>query len=886
MPTDGANLPPITCHHVQRYAVLPPATARRVFRNYGSFASVLLAALMVVGGEMARAQDPCNFTYNNTCYPDLASAESAMRTGEWNYFLTLKQVDGNRRTYHLPPKPPLPNPAWKAWMPNGDYVWGFREYGSPHFHTAQDALTWAQVAAAKPTHYSPQYIVSDDLVYRGSYDKDVGSATYEHQIYTHNYTAVPVTTIEMPVSGGVHFFGWANYFAFGIQDAKVSDTFHTVYRHENTPEPTVYHVKGAGHTHNGQNYKIDALPVVFVREVDSGGCPSPYTFDGTQCTSNHEPEILDWTQGPFHSLAEPEQQSPTCPNDTNPCNPADGNKSQTENDYAGSASGGLRFTRYYNSKGSYKTGKAMAAGWRHSYSRSLDEEPDRKPTLKFAAPVSHQSAFYQTPAQACTSGWGDIKDAVWAGSLSTATATFAGGSHCRLTSGSTTVAYFPIRSVTGWTGQSPSATVKSVSRPDGASYKFELDGSVWVNTLNPALKLEQSGSNWVFTDAEDTKETYNAAGQLVSISYRNGQAETLEYDLTVSQGGDDDSSTLDKVTGPFGHSISFSYNSNGHLDSVTTPDGAIQYAYDVDENLTTVTYPDSTTRQYLFEDTDLPNHLTGLIDENSARFATWDYDVSGRAVSSEHAGGKERVQLAYNSDGTTTLTLANGAVRTYTFGNEQGERRLTSLSGDVCGDCSGGDIKSREYDGNGFLSETTDWNNNVTKMTRNGRGLVETLTEAFGLTDERETATVWHSTFRLPTKVTSPRNVTDYTHDANGNILTAIISGGGKTRGWTFTYNTSGQPLTINGPRTDVTDITTLEYYTCTTGGECGQLKKVTNALGHMTTYDTYDSAGRLTKMTDPNGLATAYTYDLRGRPLTITEISDIRDGPGHDDDL
>ena len=70
----------------------------------------------------------------------------------------------------------------------------------------------------------------------------------------------------------------------------------------------------------------------------------------------------------------------------------------------------------------------------------------------------------------------------------------------------------------------------------------------------------------------------------------------------------------------------------------------------------------------------------------------------------------------------------------------------------------------------------------------------------------------------------------------------------------------------------DVTDLTTLDYYTCTTGDECGQLEKVTNALGHVTNYDSYDAAGRLTQMTDPNGLVTTYSYDLRGRPLTITE--------------
>ena len=130
------------------------------------------------------------------------------------------------------------------------------------------------------------------------------------------------------------------------------------------------------------------------------------------------------------------------------------------------------------------------------------------------------------------------------------------------------------------------------------------------------MSLEQSGGNWIFTDANDTQETYNGSGQLVTITYRNGQAETLEYDLTAAQGGDDDSETLDKVTGPFGHTLTFAY-SNGKLSSVTTPDGAITYAYDADDNLITTTYPDTTDREYVYEEDDFefPNHLTGIIDE-------------------------------------------------------------------------------------------------------------------------------------------------------------------------------------------------------------------------------------------------------------------------------
>ena len=48
-----------------------------------------------------------------------------------------------------------------------------------------------------------------------------------------------------------------------------------------------------------------------------------------------------------------------------------------------------------------------------------------------------------------------------------------------------------------------------------------------------------------------------------------------------------------------------------------------------------------------------------------------------------------------------------------------------------------------------------------------------------------------------------------------------------------------------------------------------GTMATMVNAASQTTTYNTYDSNKRLTKMTDPNGLMTQFTYDYRGRMLT-----------------
>lgn len=80
-----------------------------------------------------------------------------------------------------------------------------------------------------------------------------------------------------------------------------------------------------------------------------------------------------------------------------------------------------------------------------------------------------------------------------------------------------------------------------------------------------------------------------------------------------------------------------------------------------------------------------------------------------------------------------------------------------------------------------------------------------------------------------------------------------------------YEYDDQGHILKEDGPRTDLSDITTHTYNTD------GTRATTTNALGHVTRYNIYDSAGRLTSVTDPNGITTDITYTPRGWVETVT---------------
>lgn len=99
-------------------------------------------------------------------------------------------------------------------------------------------------------------------------------------------------------------------------------------------------------------------------------------------------------------------------------------------------------------------------------------------------------------------------------------------------------------------------------------------------------------------------------------------------------------------------------------------------------------------------------------------------------------------------------------------------------------------------------------------------------------------------------------------------LLMAVAHATTPDRATTRTYNTQGWLATVDGPRTDVNDVTSYTY------DAQGRIATVTDPLGHVTSYDTYDMYGNPGRSTDPNGVVSAMTYTPEGWPLTITRDS------------
>jgi RHS repeat-associated protein len=517
-----------------------------------------------------------------------------------------------------------------------------------------------------------------------------------------------------------------------------------------------------------------------------------------------------------------------------PINASSGNKYLQEDDYIGNA--WLTFRRFYNSS-SVVSSSAMGTQWRHSFDRSLSF-----PTI----PI-------------------------------------------------TTIVMF---------------------RPDGSQETFTKTNGVWTNDLPFVDTLTETDNAQgvatgytVHLEATQHTETYGTAGKLRTVTDANGQGITLTYSVSTTPANvAPQVGLLLTVTDSWNRELSFTYDSASHLHQVTLPDSnTLTYAYDsTTGNLLSVQYLNGTgtlTHQYVYNEqaltgnTNLPSALTGIIDETGARYASTTYDSTGRATSSYFAGTVGDNQVTYNSDGTSTVQFPLGHVATMGFTTINGLVRTGSVD-QPCGPDCGQLWKSRTYDTNGYPASAVDFNGNTTTTQYNAYGLLHIQVDGSGTPYQRTTTTVWNEALGKP--------LTRQVQDASNNVIsmagwsynvlgevnascemdpaisaaasyTCINTGTVPTgvRRWTHQYcgsvNTTQCPIiglrvaTI-GPRTDVTSTWTYVYYMLDgVNHQHGDLESITDPLGHVTTFLTYDKNGRVLSMQKPDGSYVDMTYTPRG---------------------
>ncbi|MCE4353561.1 polymorphic toxin type 34 domain-containing protein [Xanthomonas hortorum] len=458
-------------------------------------------------------------------------------------------------------------------------------------------------------------------------------------------------------------------------------------------------------------------------------------------------------------------------------------------------------------------------------------------------------------------------------------------------------------------------------RPDGGSLIFQLIGGVWKTSSDYSETLVErpDGAGFALAiSATQQTEIYDAKGLLQEVYDKAGQRiYLLTYSLPDATGAG--GGILQSVADRSGRQLIFDYDSAARLAGVTLPDkGKIVYSYDAAGYLASAKYSDEKSIGYIYNESNytggnnLPGVMTGVIDEKGVRYETITYQSSRKATSASFADGVDTTKIDYNAYST------NGIVDSAVIGPLGTRSGLTFVdaatgairlagAGTPCGTQCNQSYKAITYDANGYVASTTDFQGNKSQTSFDSDGLLKQQIDGVGSSQQRTINTVWNGAIREPLERTIldagnvVRAKSKWAYNASGlqtascEINTAVAAAlsyacgsaadaPAGVRQWRTSYCEKvdaancpqvGLVLSVDGPRTDVSDITSYRYYASsdesgcgTASGQChrvGDLFQSTNAAGQTTTYASYDSNGRPTRVIDSNAIATDFSYAPRG---------------------
>ncbi|EPL1361006.1 DUF6531 domain-containing protein, partial [Pseudomonas aeruginosa] len=205
-------------------------------------------------------------------------------------------------------------------------------------------------------------------------------------------------------------------------------------------------------------------------------------------------------------------------------------------------------------------------------------------------------------------------------------------------------------------------------RENGKASEFTGSGKD-LTSITDLGRLSRLPGKFSYTSELNEVMEFDQNGILTKLTTKEGRKYRVERGANLTIGDE------------HGNKLVLSEGANHQLLRAQIGGISIEYTYDKEQRLTSVTRTDgqySTKTQYLYDDPRNIKLLTGIQDNNNRRFATWAYDNQGRAISSEHANGAEKVSLAYNDDGSTTVTNEYGKQATYRFQVIQGIKRIVA----------------------------------------------------------------------------------------------------------------------------------------------------------------------------------------------------------------
>ena len=413
-------------------------------------------------------------------------------------------------------------------------------------------------------------------------------------------------------------------------------------------------------------------------------------------------------------------------------------------------------------------------------------------------------------------------------------------------------------------------TIIYAHRPDARTVKFiqQADGIFYEEKASPVAKIvpQGDGSFVLYGDDHDI-ERYSSAGYVWNVTSAQGISWTFAYSGTFPV----------RVTHTSGRYVEFVWT-NDQLTSVRDTAGNYYgYAYYANRFgtglhlLSATSGPGNpgTNIAYHYEDTRFLGGLTGK-SFNGVRYSWFSYDAAGRAISTEHGGGRDRYSFGYATGEPKELLVeeTNPLGRRTSYSFVDGKTQY--VGGAVSTYCPAAS-RLTTFDANGYEDIERDFNGNATDYDYNAKGQLLRKTEASGTALARVTDYVWDSPnnrIQSVTVVGSVRVSTAYAADNRiASVTTTNLSVNGvlnqsRTTVYSYTRHPNGMLATmiVDGPVAGSGDAITKVF------NELGDLVAERNSLGHEVAYSNHNGLGQPGRVTGINGAITDFTYDAQGR--------------------
>jgi RHS repeat-associated protein len=349
---------------------------------------------------------------------------------------------------------------------------------------------------------------------------------------------------------------------------------------------------------------------------------------------------------------------------------------------------------------------------------------------------------------------------------------------------------------------SASNDLETATDPTGAVTTFAYDGSHHVTQVtlpNGATLL---------------KDTYDAAGRVISQTNGDGFTTTFAYDTPGTN--------QTTITGPLGNTTVHRYDSSLRITAILDVlGGTVSYTYDADNNRTSVTNQNGKTTTFAY---DAQGNVTGATDP-FGKTTAFQYDAKNDLTQITDRLGRVTT-FVYDAKGNLMgITDAAGGASTFTY----------DPAGEVLGMKNArGFTTTLSYDSFGDLTKATDALGGTVEMAYDGVGRLLQLKNQLGNTWSR----TYDADDRLLGVADPLGDSTQFAYDPNGNLIRITDANGNVTR---YAYDAMGK------------------------------LTQVTDAIGGITRY-TYDPNRNLASAIDANGHTTTYTYDALSRPIMVTD--------------